>query len=212
MVALKGALNWCYSAIRHHAEPRRVADSPTKHRPRIGDGFRAIRTSEASGGLTFRCHVAVGRLRPRGGQPEAGADLFFARGAARGVVSFRFNERVTETRNRQPEVGVVVGIAVGQLDRPYRAYLLGEGPQEHDPFGDLRGSLGLAQCARGAAGARRRTQVGGDAVASRARLSRGVGLFPFATRADQYLNISPLRSRFTRPSASSVAAAVRRPG
>src|SRR6478672_8205100 len=75
--------------------------------------------------------------------------------AARGVVSFRFNERVTETRNRQPEVGVVVGIAVGQLDRPYRAYLLGEGPQEHDPFGDLRGSLGLAQCARGAAGARR---------------------------------------------------------
>src|SRR6478672_8756775 len=46
MVALKGALSWCYSAIRHHAKPRRVADSPTKHRPQIS----LCHPSESCGG------------------------------------------------------------------------------------------------------------------------------------------------------------------
>jgi hypothetical protein len=39
-MAAKGVVNWRYNAIRHHAKPRRVADSPTKHRPQICVRFR----------------------------------------------------------------------------------------------------------------------------------------------------------------------------
>src|SRR5271163_3681467 len=40
VVVPKGVLNWRYNAIRHQPKPRRVADSPTKHRPQIDVGFR----------------------------------------------------------------------------------------------------------------------------------------------------------------------------
>jgi hypothetical protein len=38
VVALKGVLSWRFNAICCHLKPRRVADSPTKHRPQKGVG------------------------------------------------------------------------------------------------------------------------------------------------------------------------------
>src|SRR6476619_5358367 len=40
-VVSKGVVSWRYSAIRHQPKPRRVADSPTTHRPQISDRPRA---------------------------------------------------------------------------------------------------------------------------------------------------------------------------
>src|SRR5271163_3417751 len=53
VVVPKGVLNWRYNAIRHQPKPRRVADSPTKHRPRVGVGFR-IRKRGRLGMAAFR--------------------------------------------------------------------------------------------------------------------------------------------------------------
>jgi hypothetical protein len=36
----EGVVSWRYNAIRHQPKPRRVADSPTKHRPRMDVGVR----------------------------------------------------------------------------------------------------------------------------------------------------------------------------
>jgi hypothetical protein len=52
VVVPKGVLSWRYSAIRHQPKPRRVADSPTKHRPQIS-GL----TGELSAALTRRSFV-----------------------------------------------------------------------------------------------------------------------------------------------------------
>jgi len=40
-VVSKDVLSWRFSAIRHYPKLRRVADSPTKHRPQISVRFRA---------------------------------------------------------------------------------------------------------------------------------------------------------------------------
>jgi hypothetical protein len=51
----KGHLSWPYNAIGHQAKLRRVADSPTKHRPQIsGDGFWARKREKPwNGGQVF---------------------------------------------------------------------------------------------------------------------------------------------------------------
>lgn len=44
-------------------------------------------------------------------QSQVSADLFFAERAARRTIGFRFSQRFVETRNRQPEVGVIAAVS-----------------------------------------------------------------------------------------------------
>jgi len=59
VVVPKGVLSWRFNAIRHQPKPRRVADSPTKHRPEAGVGRPWKNGSVAAFGLTVRRRAAL---------------------------------------------------------------------------------------------------------------------------------------------------------
>ena len=67
VVASKGVLSWLYRATGCQLEPRRVADSPTKHRPQISDRLPGL-------GIERRPRMGGQNSVPRGGQISRAVD------------------------------------------------------------------------------------------------------------------------------------------